>query len=79
VAAVVAKLDGNGAWITPLTTTSNPYNGASPMAVTGGEYQTTRVGDLWDVSPYTTDFPPDGISTAVFIRNMGDLIEALQA
>jgi hypothetical protein len=79
VAAVLSKLDGNGAWITPLTTTSNPYNGPSPAAVTGGEYQTTRVGDLWDVSPYNTDFPVDGISTAVFIRNMGDLIESLAA
>ena len=37
------------------------------------------VGDLWDVSPYNTDFPVEGISTAVFIKNMGDLIEALQA
>jgi hypothetical protein len=79
VATVLSSLTDNGAWITPLTTTSNPYHGPSPTAVTGGEYQTTRVGDLWDVSPYTTDFPQDGISTAVFVRHMGDLIEALQA
>lgn len=79
VAAVLSSLTDNGCWLTPLTTTSNPYNGPSPAAVTGGEYQTTRVGDLWDVSPYNTDFPPEGISTAVFIKNMGDLIEALQA
>ena len=79
VAAVLSSLTDNGCWLTPLTTTSHPYNGPSPAAVTGGEYQTTRVGDLWDVSPYNTDFPPEGISTAVFIKNMGDLIEALQA
>jgi hypothetical protein len=68
IAAVCRSWTATAAWITPLTTTSNPYNGEAPAAVTGGEYQTTRVGDLWDVSPYTTDFPVDGISTAVFIR-----------
>ncbi|RYG17021.1 MAG: pectate lyase, partial [Caulobacteraceae bacterium] len=56
-----------------------PYNGPSPTSVTGGEYQMTRVGDLWDTSPYQTDFPVEGVSTSVFIRNMGDLIEALGA
>ena len=37
----------------------------------------TRVGDLWDTSPYRTDFPVEGVSTSVFIRNMGELIETL--
>ena len=46
-------------------------------AVTGGEYQTTRVGDLWDTSPYNTDYPVECVSTQVFIRNMGELIETL--
>lgn len=76
---LIGKLNTRGYWPTPLTTTSNPYIGEAPAAVTGGEYQTTRVGDLWDTSPYTTDFPVEGVSTAVFIRNMGDLIEALEA
>ncbi|MFN7108787.1 MAG: pectate lyase [Brevundimonas sp.] len=78
-AEVMAGLNARGYWSTPLTTTSNPYKGPSPTAVTGGEYQMTRVGDLWDTSPYQTDFPVEGVSTAVFIRNMGDLIEALGA
>ena len=78
-AEVMAGLNTRGYWATPLTTTSNPYKGASPTAVTGGEYQMTRVGDLWDTSPYQTDFPVEGVSTSVFIRNMGDLIEALGA
>lgn len=76
-AEVMAGLNARGYWSTPLTTTSNPYKGPSPAAVTGGEYQMTRVGDLWDTSPYQTDFPVEGVSTSVFIRNMGDLIEAL--
>ncbi|QTN19539.1 pectate lyase [Brevundimonas sp. AJA228-03] len=78
-AELAGALNARGYWPSRLTTTSNPYNGPSPEAVTGGEYQTTRVGDLWDTSPYTTDFPVEGISTQTFINNMGDLIEALQA
>lgn len=74
---LVSGLNARGYWPTMLTTTSNPYIGPSPEAVTGGEFQTTRVGDLWDTSPYNTDFPVEGISTQTFIRNMGDLIEAL--
>ncbi len=75
---LIASLNERGYWPTPLTTTSNPYIGQSPTSVTGGEYQTTRVGDLWDTSPYTTDYPVEGVSTAAFIKNMGDLIETLE-
>ena len=77
VAEVVAGLNTRGYWPSPLTTISNPYIGPAPEAVTGGEYQTTRVGDLWDTSPYTTDYPGECISTQVFVRNIGDLIEGL--
>lgn len=77
VAELIAGLNSRGYWPTPLTTTSNPYIGDAPEAVTGGEYQMTRVGDLWDTSPYRTDFPVEGVSTSVFIRNMGELIETL--
>ena len=76
-AELIAGLNARGYWPTPLTTTSNPYIGDAPAAVTGGEYQMTRVGDLWDTSPYRTDFPVEGVSTSVFIRNMGELIETL--
>lgn len=77
VAGLLSGLNARGYWPSPLTTISNPYIGEAPEAVTGGEYQTTRVGDLWDTSPYTTDFPVECVSTATFVRNMGDLIEAL--
>jgi hypothetical protein len=77
VAQVVASLNERGYWPTPLTMTSNPYIGEGPAVPTGGEYQTTNVGDLWDTSPYRTDFPVMGVSTAAYVRNMGDLIEAL--
>jgi hypothetical protein len=76
-AQLISSLNARGYWPTPLTTTSNPYRGASPAEVTGGEFQTTRVGDLWDTSPYNTDFPVEAVSTQAFIRNMGELIETL--
>jgi hypothetical protein len=44
----------------------------------GGEYRITRVGDLHDTSPWITDYPVEGVSTESFVRNMGDLIEALE-
>jgi len=78
IAELVAGLNSRGYWPSPLTTTSNPYIGPAPQTVTGGEYQTTRVGDLWDTSPYNTDYPVECISTEVFIRNMGILIRALE-
>ena len=77
IAELLSGLNARGYWPSPLTTTSNPYIGEAPATVTGGEYQTTRVGDLWDTSPYTTDYPVECVSTAVFVKNMGDLIEAL--
>ena len=79
VAELVSGLNDRGYWPSPLTTISNPYIGPAPAEVTGGEYQTTRVGDLWDTSPYNTDFPVESISTETFVRNIGDLIEALAA
>ncbi|PZO07188.1 MAG: pectate lyase [Alphaproteobacteria bacterium] len=77
VTSVVAALNARGYWPSLLTTTSNPFIGDGPTIPTGGEYRTTRVGDVWDTSPWTTDTPVEGVSTQVYIRNMGDLIEAL--
>lgn len=76
-AELVWGLNPRGYWPTPMTNTSNPYIGEAPAAVTGGEYQTTNVGDTHDTSPWRTDYPVEAISTAAFVRNMGDLIEAL--
>lgn len=79
VAELIGTLNTRGYWSTPLTTTSNPFIGQSPAEVTPGEYRLTRVGDQWDTSPYVTDFPVDGVSTSVYIRNMGQLIQTLGA
>ncbi|RZJ01331.1 MAG: pectate lyase [Brevundimonas sp.] len=76
-ARVLSALNARGYWPSQLTTVSNPYIGEAPAAVTGGEYRTTRVGDIYDTSPWTTDYPVEAVSTALFVRNMGDLIETL--
>ncbi|MES2860123.1 MAG: pectate lyase [Pseudomonadota bacterium] len=74
---LLTSLNARGYWPTPLTATSNPYIGDGSATPTGGEYRITRVGDLTDTSPWNTDFPVEGVSTESFVRNMGDLIEAL--
>ena len=79
VAELIEGLNEQGWWPTPLTATSNPYIGPGPEEVQPGEFRLTRVGDKWDTSPYVTDFPEEGISTGVYIRNMGVLIRALGA
>ncbi|HYC98718.1 pectate lyase [Brevundimonas sp.] len=76
-AELVSGLNARGYWPTPMTNVSNPWIGEAPAAVTGGEYQSTNVGDIYDTSPWRTDYPVEVISTAAFVRNMGDLIEAL--
>jgi hypothetical protein len=76
-AELLSALNARGYWPTPLTATSNPYIGDGSATPTGGEYRITRVGDLTDTSPWITDYPVEGISTESFVRNMGDLIEAL--
>ncbi len=77
VGQLVAGLNAAGYWPTPMTNTSNPYIGEAPAAVTPGEFQSTNVGDIYDTSPWRTDFPVETIATGAFVRNMGDLIEAL--
>ena len=79
LAELIDGLNARGYWSTPLTTTSNPYIGPAPVEVAPGEFRMTRVGDPWDTSPYITDFPVEGVSTSVYIRNMGQLIQALGA
>lgn len=82
--ALVASLSPQGYWLSPLYYTTNPYRGPVPAKVVQagrGEtrYANTMVGDAWDTSPYPAEQPVMGISTGVFIRNMGTLIRALEA
>ncbi len=75
--ALIADLNAEGYWPSTLASTSNPYVADSTAAMAPGEFRITRVGDASDTSPYLSDFPQQGISTGVYIRHMGELIEAL--
>jgi PelA/Pel-15E family pectate lyase len=77
VGDIIASLNSDGWWPTPLHATSNPYAGPGPRTPVPGDYRTTRVGDYSDTSPDITDKPVTGISTAAFIANMTKLIAAL--
>lgn len=74
---IVRTLNEDGWWPTPLRATSNPYRGDGPSEPAPGDFRSTHVGDATDTSPYTTDTPVIGISTATYIANMSRLIQAL--
>ncbi len=76
VAAVTAKLDAEGRWLTPLKTTSNPYAGPGSSVIAPGDYSTTLAGDRTDTSPHPDATPAIGVSTQAFIDNMAVLIRA---
>ena len=78
VASLVAGLNQQGYWPTPLYYTTNPYKGTAPITRANNDYAATMVGDEWDTSPYPTASPVMGISTGAYIKNMGVLIQYLQ-
>jgi len=76
-AELIRSLNAQGWWPTELKATSNPYRGDGPTVPAPGDFRTTRVGDETDTSPYITDKPVIGISTADYVANMARLIGAL--
>ena len=74
---LVRTLNEDGWWPTLLRATSNPYRGDGPAEPAPGDFRSSHVGDATDTSPYTTETPVIGISTATYIANMSRLIEAL--
>jgi len=77
-AELIRTLNAQGWWPTPLAATSHPYRGPGPATPPPGDYRTSRVGDASDTSPYISDRPVTGISTATYIANMARLIRALE-
>jgi hypothetical protein len=75
---LLAELNQQGYWPTPLFYTTNPYKGAAPESKVTNQYAQTMVGDTWDTSPYPVEHPVIGISTGTYIKNMGTLIQYLQ-
>src|SRR5688572_17240961 len=74
---LIRTLNPRGYWPTPLRATSNPYIGPGSAEAVAGDFRTTHVGDPSDTSPFNTDDPVTGISTATYIANMARLISAL--
>jgi hypothetical protein len=74
-----AGLNAEGYWPTPLTATSNPYAGEPAAEASDGDFAQTLVGDRFDTSPYVTQTPVTGISTAAFIQNMSLLLLSLDS
>lgn len=77
---LINALNTRGYWPSPLFYTTNPYIGKPPQNNSGSRdnrYANTMVGDKWDTSPYPVKNPVMGISTGVYIRNMGILIRYL--
>ncbi len=77
IAQLIASLNADGYWPTPLRSTSHPYKGDGSKEVTPGDYSHAQVGDDTDTSPYTDPNPAMGISTAAYMRNMATLLEFL--
>lgn len=75
---LVASLNKQGYWPSPLYYTTNLYKGTAPAAQANNNYAVTMVGDEWDTSPYPVKNPILGISTGAYIKNMGVLIQYLQ-
>ena len=74
VRELIAALNAEGYWPTPLSATSQPYVGDGPAEPAPGDFSQTLVGDRFDTSPYVTQNPVAGISTGAFIQNMSALL-----
>lgn len=80
VKEIMESLTAEGCWLSPLRSTTNPYKpipGNMEPSETR-EYQKTMVGDEYDTSAYPPTEEIMCISTQTFIRNMCQLMQALQ-
>jgi PelA/Pel-15E family pectate lyase len=74
VARLIAGLNREGYWPTPLRETSNPYIGGGSPIPAPGDFSQTLVGDRSDTSPFVAENPVIGISLEAYIRNMNTLV-----
>lgn len=77
VRQIVAALNADGYWPTPLRSTSNPYRGPAPQEPAAGNFSRTQVGDAFDTSPFTAPERVLGITTGSFIGNAATLLRYL--
>lgn len=75
VKKIISELTADGCWLTPLTSTSNPYKAGAPTEPSNStEYLRTNVGDEYDTSPYRCETGELCISTKEYIQRMMTLI-----
>jgi PelA/Pel-15E family pectate lyase len=75
---VIAELNADGFWLTPLRMDSHRYRGPGTDEVAEGDFSQSVVGDKTDTSPFPAKERIACISTAAYIRNMNVLIAALR-
>ncbi len=78
---IIKSLDARGRWITPISEDSHPYKPLTTDEKVDADsklFVSTLVGDEYDTSPFSPTTQVMGISTAVYISNMKQLIESLK-
>jgi len=75
---VIAALNADGFWLSPLRMNSHPYTADGTAEKAAGNFSKAQVGDATDTSPFFTREKIPAISTATYIRNMNVLIAALR-
>jgi PelA/Pel-15E family pectate lyase len=76
-ARVLAALDAEGRWITPLKNSSHRYTRDGYPQAIPGDFSRTYVGDDTDTSPFPDKDGQLGIATDVFVQNTASLIRQL--
>lgn len=79
VTEIINSLDTKNRWLTTRAYISNPYIGDGKKTELTNKYNTTRVGDETDTSPYLNTTDQKYISTGTYIRNMKLLINYLNS
>ena len=75
VRKLIDELGTKNCWLSPMTTTSNPYKPAvSKVPSNETKYGATMVGDEYDTSPYPCTEDVQCISVRTYVQNMARLI-----
>lgn len=75
---LVAELNADGYWPTPLRSTSHPYRGDGSKEIAPGDFSRTLAGDESDTSPFPATHHVMGISLNAYLNNMETLIRYLE-
>jgi hypothetical protein len=79
VERLIASLNAEGYWPSPLRSTSHPYKSDGPIEIPAGSFASSNVGDEFDTSPFTAAQAVNGIATSTYMANMRTLMRYLEA